>query len=94
MAKSGPRNAIGHPARFPGNGVASVETLGEPTQLESVSYILAMTKPLVEIAKARDLPSLVYFLEMAVLDAADLESRLRRASPPRPARPSDREDEL
>lgn len=76
-----------------GDGSMSIETLGEPSRLESVSYILAMTKPLVEIAKARNLPSLVYFLEMAVLDAADLELKLRLANLARPGKPSDPEDE-
>ena len=71
----------------------SIETLGGPSRLESVAYILAMTKPLVEIAKARNLPTLVYFLEMAVLDAADLELKLRLANPGLPAKSSDQEDE-
>ena len=64
-----------------GDEPMSIETLGGPSRLESVSYILAMTKPLVEIAKARNLPSLVYYLEMAMLESADLENKLRSASP-------------
>lgn len=93
--------ARGNPRRAPEETVASsrggepmsIETFGDPTPLESVSYILAMTKPLVEIAKARNLPSLVYFLEMAVLDAADLELKLRRSNCGLSGKPSDPEDE-
>jgi len=93
--------ARGNPRRTPGELVdpsrgiepMSIETLGGPSRLESVSYILAMTKPLVEIAKARNLPTLVYFLEMAVLDAADIEHRLRLANPDVLGKPSDLEDE-
>jgi len=94
MARGNPRQT---PAQLvdssQGDEPMSIETLGGPSRLESVSYILAMTKPLVEIAKARNLPTLVYFLEMAVLDAADIEHKLRLANPGEPEKPIDPEDE-
>jgi len=71
-----------------GDDPMSIEALGGPSRLESVTYILAMTKPLVEIAKARNLPSLVYYLEMAMLESADLEHKLRLANPNGRARSS------
>ena len=93
--------ARGNPRQLPenlrelseGSESMSIETLGGPSRLESVSYILAMTKPLVEIAKARNLTTLVYYLEMAVLESADLEHKLRLANPDGLAKRVDPEDE-
>ena len=94
MARGNPRRTPDDlVAPSPGDESMSIETLGGPSRLESVSYILAMTKPLVEIAKARNLPTLVYFLEMAVLDAADLEVKLRLANPGLSVKSSDLVDE-
>jgi hypothetical protein len=67
----------------PGEHIMDMD-FGGPSRLDSVTYILAMTKPLVEIAKKRKLGSLVYYLEMAVLDAADLENRLKNGKLPDP----------
>ena len=94
MARGNPRHRA-KPAEDSSQGdePMSIEMLGAPSKLESVSYILAMTKPLVEIAKARNLPTLVYFLEMALLESADLEHKLRLANLDRPAKSSDPEDE-
>ena len=96
MARGKPRQAPSNDQVAPSSGgdeSMSIEALGEPSRLESVAYILAMTKPLVEIAKARNLPSLVYFLEMAVLDAADLEMKLQLANPGSTAKPFGRDGE-
>lgn len=93
MARSNPRQMAEPMDSSRGDEPMSIETLGGPSRLESVSYILAMTKPLVEIAKARNLPTLVYFLEMAMLESADLEHKLRLANPNGRDRPSGREDE-
>jgi len=77
-----PKRAPDDAAASLGDGSMEVGEFGGPSQLESVSYILAMTKPLIEIAKARGLRSLVYYLEMAVLDAADIEIKLKSLTPP------------
>jgi hypothetical protein len=57
---------------------------GDQNALESAAYISAMSKPLAEIAKTQGLHSLVYYLEMAILEAANVERALKSINRPEP----------
>jgi hypothetical protein len=58
-----------------------------PNTLDTVIYIVAILKPLLEITRSRELRTLGYFIEMAVLHASEVEMRLRKRSPGQPEIP-------
>jgi len=77
-ARTGPTPA----ARDPSVGVEASNGQGHdenaaPSSYESVTYILALLKPLVEQAQAQEFQLLTYLLEMAVLEASELEFKLK-----------------
>jgi hypothetical protein len=83
-------NGAGRPARGDGSAhdrpaSGAPTTLADADAHESLVYILALLKPLADIAKTKDLEFLAFLLEMSVLEAAELETKHRKPRPERSA---------
>ena len=80
------RNQLSFPDAGNGHDLGAAAEAA-PTGHDSVTYILAMLKPLTEVAQEQKLRLLAYLLEMAVLEASELEFRLRPDPAPTPVTP-------
>ena len=84
-----PKRVLDDSANGLGDGSREVEEFGGAGPLKSVTYIRAMLKPLIGVARQSGLHSQVYYLEMAAADAADTEHKLRSVAHRPPETPPD-----
>lgn len=58
------------------------------TPAETASFVLDMCRSMADMAHAKEFEFLAYLLNMAALEAAEIQIRLGTAIPPPPGRPS------